>query len=722
MTAPAAAPPSRPARSKAPRELTALAPASMLPGLGPASEASLRKNGFATVADLLWLPPVAWDDLRAPIGLTEALTTTRDALASGLALAGPRLVVSAVVKSASMVPLGRRRGVRVVVHDEGDTTCTLHAFWFFHAPGILKACTPGTRVLLAGRIRIEPKKPARTAHPDVFVDGPDLVRVRARYPKVGPNDAALRKAIGHALAAGMAPDPVPAPVASREAFPPVKPVLEAVHGAGEGPPDGAAMRGFVERLAWAEAFTRVAERLELEARGAEVRARALPPSPESQDALVRALGFRLTASQDDAVRAVSADLARDRPMRRLLLGDVGTGKTAVALAAVAQCVAAGEQAAILAPTSVLAEQYRRAAEPLARATGAKIAFVAAGADAATRRASEAALRTGEALVAIGTHALLDEGVVLPKLSLVVVDEQQRLGVAQRLALVAKGRRPHLLALSATPIPRTLALALHGELDVSRLEERPEGRLPVATTCMSLDDEAEVLARVRRAVDEGDKVFWIVPRVDGDDEDDAKTSLEARAKRVEAAVGKGAVLTISGAVKAEDKRRTMAAFREGPCHVLVGTTVLEVGVDVPAATLMVIEEASRFGLSQLHQLRGRVGRGTKPGSCVLLHAPGIEGAARARLEALLTLDRGEDVARADLALRGAGDLAGTRQHGAEEAWLYLDPATPRPWMDRLEGDARAILARDPALALPEHEVLGVLRRRLGRAILAREEAG
>jgi ATP-dependent DNA helicase RecG len=640
-----------------------------------------------------------------------------------------RVVVSAVVKSSGIIPIRGRRTVRVVLQDEDDPKCTLHAFWFFLAHGVLAAAKPGARIIFVGRIKAEPKKPPRAAHPELFADAPETRIVRARYPRLGPPEVTMRKAILHALASGVAPDPVPPAVATREAMPDVATVLLEVHAATCLPASDGAKRAFLERLAWAEAFTRAWERVVAEQRQGTARAPALPRRADLSRSLERELAFTFTQGQRDAIEEIGKDLEEPRPMRRLLLGDVGTGKTAVALAAAAQCVAAGFQVAILAPTSVLAEQYVDAVKPLERAMDARVAFVAAGTPAAARRRAEEAIRTGAAHVAIGTHALLGEGVTIPRLGLVIVDEQQRLGVAQRLSLVRKGERPHLLTLSATPIPRTLALALRGELATSTLRERPAGRPPVATELAGSSTLGAVIARVEEACARGERVFWIVPRIeaDPDDEEGEDDPLATAVERRELLAGalaqsKRNVVLLHGGMSAVDKRSTMHAFRRGEADVLVGTTVVEVGVDVPDATLIVIEDAQRFGLAQLHQLRGRVGRGARPGHCILLHAEPLEGLAKGRLTALTELSTGEDVARADLELRGAGDLGGTRQHGAEDELLYLTQGVTYPWLERIGTDARALAAQDPTLAAAEHRVLGSLVARLGHAIAVREEAG
>ncbi len=695
---------------------------SALTGIGGKGVEALGAAGISSVGDLVWMLPLSWDDLRAPLSVTEALAR----VAEGGDGPPPRLCVRGVIKASGFVPIRGKRSVRVVVADPEDASATIHAWWFFAAHGVLAMATVGTACLLVARVRKDAGKPARAAHPDLFRDEPSTRGVRPRYARVGVPEVTLRKTIREGLARlTEVPDPVPAEIVAREGMPPVAVALAAAHAthAAGGPPDTASIRAAFERLAWAEAFTRVWARVRLaEGRGA---APILRERPDLLARLRAELGFALTRGQVDAIAVVTRELAREEPMRRLLLGDVGTGKTAVALAAAAQCVGAGAQVAILAPTSVLAEQYMDAVAPLARATKASIALIAAGQGAAAVKRATEGLARGTIDVAIGTHALLDEGVQFARLGLVIVDEQHRLGVAQRLALVRKGSRPHLLTLSATPIPRTLALALRGELDTSVLDERPRGRPPVATETRWRGRMDEVLRDIREACARGERVFFVSPRIEvtADDDDlDESSGAVARAAELARALSPVKVALVHGALSPDDKRAAMRAFRSGEAQVLVGTTVVEVGVDVPEATLMLIDGAERFGLAQLHQMRGRVGRGDVPGRCVLLHEEPVAELARRRLHVLCTLSDGAAIARADLELRGAGDLSGTRQHGAAEELAFLDPAEAPAWLARLDGDARAILAADPSLARPEHRFLGAVVRRFGHAIAVREEAG
>lgn len=743
-------------------------PVTRLAGVGPQGRDALAAQGIVAIADLAWTPPVAFEDLREPIGVADAVDRARAAAAAAAAfdpevLGGEppprgdvRVVVAGEVDVAGVVPMRGRRAVRLVVRDADAprSAPAIHVWWFFLAHGVLAAAPKGARVLLVGTLRANDGKPPRMVHPDLFEDAPGRRVVRARYPRFGVPQATLRKAIAATLdRAPLAalPDPVPADLARREGMPAAAPLVRAVHGAGgvlEQPPSAADLGAFRERLAWAEAFTRAWARLVADERGGDAKAVRLPEKAGVTARLVAELGFPLTRGQKAAVATIAKDLARPVPMRRLLLGDVGTGKTAVALAAVAQCVAAGKQAVVLAPTSLLAEQYMDAVAPLARATAARIALLVAGQKKDARRRAEDGLASGAIDVAVGTHALFTENVQFAHLALVVIDEQHRLGVAQRLALVGKGGRPHLLTLSATPIPRTLALALRGELATSTLDERPRGRPAPKTVTWPRARFDAVIERVRAACERGERVFFVAPRIGGDepDEDDGAADGDdrsaggagagegdapgareaagavARAAQLAASLAPFEVALVHGGLPPAAKTAAMRAFRQGRAQVLVGTTVVEVGVDVPEATLMIVDGAEQFGLAQLHQLRGRVGRGERPGTCVLLHGEPLSDLARRRLDALCRLDKGADVARADLELRGAGDLGGTRQSGAEEELVYLDPAAPPPWLERIDADARALFASDRALARPEHRGLALATRRLGVAIAVREEAG
>ena len=699
-------------------------PIDRLPGIGPTLSSTLDELGIRAVADLLFTLPTRYDDRRAPLSIKDALDA---------AVRGERVVVAASVESATVVPMRGRRAIRMVFTDGGKQK--LHAWWFFMAHGPLAIGKAGGACLISGKITLDEKKPPRIIHPDLSADSAENRLVVPMGPRLGAPPRVIRKAIAFAIESGVTlPDPIPEAITAREQMASLATVLRETQLARDASgatllPSIETRRALLERLAWVEAFTRARDRLRGEAAGANATALPLPVNREAQTRLVAELGFSLTTAQKKAIAAVSADLTKSKPMRRLLLGDVGTGKTAVALAAVAQCVASGAQAAILAPTTILAEQYMDAVAPLARATGASIAFVGAGAKSTEKKKLEASLANGSIAVAIGTHALFRESVHFKKLGLVVVDEQHRLGVSQRLALSRKkdgsSYEPHLLTLSATPIPRSLALALRGELATSHLAERPKGRPPVVTEIVSRENMFEVVQRIRAACARKERVFFVAPRIEVDEDDestDPSFGAVDRAKELAQLVAPVKVVLVHGAMPQAERSAAMRAFRSGEAQLLVGTTVIEVGVDVPEATLMVIDGADRFGLAQLHQMRGRVGRGDRPGSCILMHDEPMTPIARQRLQILAEHADGATVARADLELRGAGDLGGTRQSGVEEELIYLDPDSPPKWLERIDQDARAIEKKDPQLELPGHRALAHFVKSIERALVVRAEAG
>jgi ATP-dependent DNA helicase RecG len=417
-----------------------------------------------------------------------------------------------------------------------------------------------------------------------------------------------------------------------------------------------------------------------------------------------ALPFKLTGSQEQAVREILADMGRPARMLRLLQGDVGSGKTVVAFLAMMAAVEAGSQAALLAPTEILARQHFATIEPLARAAGIEVRLLTGRDKGAARNRILDELASGEIHVVVGTHALIQDDVAFRDLAFTVVDEQHRFGVEQRLALAAKGKATDVLVMSATPIPRTLTLTAYGDLDVSRLTEKPAGRQAVDTRAMPLDRLVEVSDAVTRAMDKGERVFWVCPLVAESEVIDLANAEERY--DLLAKMHPGRVGLVHGKMKAADKDTAMADFAAGRTQLLVATTVIEVGVDVPDATVIVIEHAERFGLAQLHQLRGRIGRGSKPSRCILLYAAPLTETAKARLRILRETDDGFRIAEEDLRLRGAGELLGTRQSGLPE-FRIADLAIHGELLATARDDAALIMARDPGLKSPRGEALRVL---------------
>ncbi|MBC7135099.1 MAG: ATP-dependent DNA helicase RecG, partial [Oceanibaculum nanhaiense] len=391
-------------------------------------------------------------------------------------------------------------------------------------------------------------------------------------------------------------------------------------------------------------------------------------------------------------------------MLRLLQGDVGSGKTVVALLAMLAAIEAGGQAALLAPTEILARQHLATIQRLAAPAGVKVALLTGREKGRNREAILAGLASGETGIVVGTHALIQEDVVFRDLMLAVIDEQHRFGVHQRIALSGKGRGVDVLVMTATPIPRTLTLTAYGDLDVSRLTEKPAGRKPIVTIAKPTEALEEVTAAVERALNAGNKVYWVCPLVAESEALDVAAAEErhaALAQRFGARAG-----LVHGRMKGADKDRVMEGFAEGGIDLLVSTTVIEVGVDVPAATIMVIEHAERFGLAQLHQLRGRIGRGDKPSTCILLYQKPLSETATARLKILRETEDGFVIAEEDLKLRGAGDLLGTKQSGMP-TFRLADLAAHGELLQAARDDARLVLDRDPDLQGERGQRLRVL---------------
>jgi ATP-dependent DNA helicase RecG len=393
------------------------------------------------------------------------------------------------------------------------------------------------------------------------------------------------------------------------------------------------------------------------ARGAPV----LQPTAKLTDALQQALPFTLTGAQSRAWREIAADLAQPHPMQRLLQGDVGSGKTVVAALAMLHAVEAGHQAALMAPTEILAEQHYRKLVAWLQPLGIEVAWLTGSLKKKDKEAAIARVGAGETPIAIGTHALIEDKVEFARLGLAIVDEQHRFGVRQRLALKDKGSFAHQLAMSATPIPRTLAMSYYADLDVSVLDELPPGRTPVTTKLVAEGRRGEVLKRVHDACRAGRQAYWVCPLIEESESLQLKTAEETYARLV-ADLPDLKVGLVHGRLKAAEKAEVMAAFVRNEIQVLVATTVIEVGVDVPNASLMVIEHAERFGLAQLHQLRGRVGRGAEASACILIYAQPLGETARARLKVIYETSDGFEIAREDLRLRGPGEFIGSRQSG------------------------------------------------------------
>jgi ATP-dependent DNA helicase RecG len=712
------------------------APTSSLPGIGPAFAERLAEKGLFTVEHLLWCLPRRYDDVRDARPLAEACALPE----------GVRATFVAKVASSRMVFARGRRWAEVRLGGIDRTDASALVRWFNVFAGIEKRMPPGAQVVLSGVMR---KRNGRTelANPDILgIEIPDaepqgkaMPSIIARYPDVpGVPAGRLRTACATACArvGATADDGVPARIEDRAGLPSLGETLATLHSPPPtlSPDELAALnRGesrWQRRLAFGELFALgVAVALRRRERRADAAVPCLPVAGLGE-AIRTALPFTLTGAQARTIDELGADLARATPMNRLLQGDVGAGKTAVAYAAALQVARAGRQTAIMAPTELLAEQHAATwRQWLERTPGRlRVELLTASTPKGVRASLLALLAAGEIDVLIGTHALLAESVGFGALGLVVIDEQHRFGVAQRAKLRDKGDgqgAPHLLVMTATPIPRTLALTAYGDLDVSVLDELPPGRTPVATKILSgARGRAAAYKLVAERVAASERAYVVCAKIEPGEADDdvpGRTWRDAVSTRDElaAALPKARVGLVHGRLDGSDRDRVMRAFKAGELDVLVATTVIEVGVDVPAATVMIIHDAERFGLAQLHQLRGRVGRGGGAAHCVLLAQGALGEDAESRLGAMVATHDGFQIAEQDLALRGPGELLGPRQAGVPR--LRFGNLHEHTQL-LLEARARAeeVLVEDPGLVRPENASLRrALERRLAHHVYGAE---
>jgi ATP-dependent DNA helicase RecG len=594
-----------------------------------------------------------------------------------------------------------------------DSTGFVHLVWFGGSGQHIDRLLPrGETRLVSGKVE-RFNNEVQIVHPDVFklTEADEIAAVEPVYPATqGLASRNIRKLVQQALDhAPELPEWQDPAWLARQKWTGWREALGALHapaGDRDLEPDAPAR----ERLAYDELF---AHQLALARRR---RARQITPAPairpgEASERLLAALPFTLTGAQARAVEEIRHDLASGEQMGRLLQGDVGSGKTAVAALALADAAASGFQAALMAPTEILARQHWQRLAPMLEAAGVPTVLLTGRDSQAERRPKLAALASGEAKVAIGTHALFQDAVRFDRLGLAVIDEQHRFGVNERQRLQAKGDPRtggvHLLTMSATPIPRTLELTQYGELDVSRLTEKPPGRTPVTTAVLPLARIGEVAKRLKAALDGGAQAYWICPLVAESEASDLAAA-EARAADLRRILQVEVGLA-HGQMPGPEREAVMADFADGRTPLLVATTVVEVGVDVPNASIMVIEHADRFGLAQLHQLRGRVGRGSAASTCLLLYGGGDDGlgeTAKTRLETLRRTEDGFEIAEEDFRLRGGGDPLGLKQSGFP-AYRFADPIRHRTLMLAAADDARLVLGRDPDLLSPRGEAVKVL---------------
>ncbi len=648
-------------------------PIRYLKGVGPEMSRRLERLGIVTVRDLLYHLPSGYRDRRVvtPIGRVQP---------------GVEATVEAVVDS--LEPRRRRGGRSDMVASLRDATGFLRAVWF-NQSYVADKLRLGERYLFSGTVQVfrGPELHNPEFEPAEGGDKLHVARLAPRYPlTAGVGERWIRTRIRDALA-GLpeVPDLVSERWRRDLRVPSLDRAIRAIHFP-ETPeePEPARRRLALEELLRLQVALQYARRQHRD----RLAAPSLAAGAAAMRAFVLSLPFRLTGAQIRALTAIAGDLDAAKPMRRLLLGDVGSGKTVVALAAAVRAVAAGRQVAFLAPTSILAEQHAVTASRFLAEQGVSYALLTAATPEKERVRLLASVASGETALLLGTHALLERDLEFHALGLVIVDEQHRFGVRQRVALAqrgAEGKGPHLLVLTATPIPRSLAMTLYGDLDLSPLEEKPPGRTPIETTIAS-GVARDVLPRLlRRELDQGGSAFVVYPVVEVSEKLDLKAATEmASSLAAHGDLRDAGVTLVHGRLKPEERRAAIARFRSGESRVLVATTVVEVGLDIPDATLIVIEHPERFGLAQLHQLRGRVGRSDRPGRCVLLVSGGLSENARRRLDVFRRVTDGFKLAEEDLRLRGPGEILGTSQHGFPE----LRAANPLQDSDLVEA-ARTI---------------------------------
>jgi ATP-dependent DNA helicase RecG len=657
------------------------APVTSLPGIGPRIGKLIERLAGPILVDLLW---------HLPSGIIDRSYRPK------LAEAEVGRIATLTVLIEKHVPGGTPRlPYRIRCRDE---TGALELIYFHVQGDYLKRLLPVGEVrVVSGRVD-KFQGALQMAHPDYALppeQAANLPPVEPVYPLAsGIQPKVLAKAIQAALArAPELPEWIEPALMEREGWPGWKSALTAAH-APRSDADLSPTTSARRRLAYDELLANQLAVALVRLKQRKLPGRALKGDGRLRRKAIAALPFALTSSQEQAIGEVLTDMSGADRMLRLLQGDVGSGKTLVALMAMLNAAEAGAQAAIMAPTEILARQHHATIEPLARAAGVPLALLTGRERGKAREEVLAGLADGSLPLVVGTHSLVQEAVAFQDLGLAVIDEQHRFGVEQRLELARKGKGAHTLVMTATPIPRTLMLTAYGDLDVSRLTEKPAGRKPVDTRVLPADRLEEVVSAVRRAVAKGAKVFWVCPLVEESEAIDVAAA-EERHRHLADLFG-ARVGLVHGRMKGADKDRVMAGFAGAELDILVATTVIEVGVDVPDATVMVIEHAERFGLAQLHQLRGRIGRGDKPATCLLVYQGPLGETAKARLKILRETEDGFRIAEEDLRLRGAGELLGTKQSGLPEFRL-ANLAEHADLLQTARDDARLLLERDPGLS-------------------------
>ena len=685
-------------------------------GVGPQRTALLNRMGIATVEDAFWTVPWRYEDrsVMTPIG--------------SLTVGAQASICGTIVQSKAKRARHRRLSIlEVTVKDETGTIQIV----FFNQPFLEQLFPVGTRVMMTGRVVAGARgwidRRMEVSQYEVLGEDTEsplhVGRIVPIYHETkGWTSRQMRALIRGLLDqhAGGLREILPVPLRARYRLPPIQHAIEEVHFPKAGTDVGQLDRGLtpahrrlaVEELLLLQLALASRQRVMKE----EVKGVRFNPSTTLLARLVRLLPFRLTLAQERVIDEIRQDMASPRPMNRLIQGDVGSGKTLVALHAMVIACGSGYQAALMAPTEILAEQHYRNLKGVLESLGLTIVLVTGGGRAAARKVTRELVASGKAHMVIGTHALIQQGVAFAKLGLAVIDEQHRFGVLQRKTLIDKGYRPDVLVLTATPIPRTLAMTVYGDLDVSVIDAMPPGRKPVRTWLFGEAQRRRAYQIVRDELRNGRQAYVVYPLVEESEKTDLQAAIQGAEQLQQHEFADFRVGLLHGRLKSDEKERVMAAYKRGDIQVLVATTVVEVGVDVPNASVMMVEHAERFGLAQLHQLRGRVGRSGHQSYCLLMASTGgvsrspkaktageFAGAPRERLEALVRSTDGFVIAEEDLRIRGPGEFFGFRQWGVPE-FRVANLIRDADMLQQVRQEAFALLRQDPHLKAPMHQGL------------------
>jgi ATP-dependent DNA helicase RecG len=668
-----------------------------LRGVGPQRAATLEDRGIATVGHLLGYLPFRYEDRTRFTPIAEIIPGQVHTILAEIASAG------GTVRFAR----GRNAVFHVTVRDSSGTLHTR----FFHGAYLEGRLKQGQRLVLYGKADADPYRPGRIemVNPQIELIGDDKApadstevgRIVPIYEAIGSISSRMLRRIIYSVLLGFegeVPDALPAEIRERYRFPTRREALLYAHFPSQDENldllnsfrSPAHLRLIFEEFFYYQLALALRRMRDHTRRGIAMRVR----EENVRDALKRILPFKPTSAQKRVLAEIAADLERAYPMHRLLEGDVGSGKTIVALEAATIVIENGCQVALMAPTEILAVQHFLSARRIFKQAGYPVELMVSGQKRAEREAILERIENGDARFVVGTHALIEESVAFQRLGLAIIDEQHRFGVLQRKRLIEKGVSPHVLVMTATPIPRTLALTLYGDLDISVIDELPPGRTPIETRWTSDAQLPGVWEFLRREIARGRQAYVLYPVIE-----ESKQELKAATAEYERLAKQTfpdfRVGLLHGRLKNEEKDAVMERFRNGALQILVATTVIEVGVDVPNATVMVIEHADRFGLAQLHQLRGRIGRGIEKSHCILVAPKTITGEARERIETMVATSNGFEIAERDLKLRGPGEFFGTRQHG-DAAFSLAQPLRDHELLDLARREAFA-LAEDSARA-------------------------